>query len=80
MAGFGASTSLGPTIEMAGFGSVVDDEPVIEMAGSAPSPGSEPGIEMAGFARNCRYLPTVSRSIPSSRAIRHRDQPRSAKL
>jgi hypothetical protein len=36
---------------------------------------------MAGFELSSRkYLPTVSRSIPNSRAIRRRDQPPAAKL
>src|SRR5438552_4142956 len=44
------------------------------------SPGLDPAGEMAGFGSstcraNRRYRATVSRSIPSSRAIRRCDQP-----
>jgi hypothetical protein len=52
--------------------------PPFEMAGFASPESSEPVVEMAGFAEP-KYLLTVSRSIPSSRAIRRRDQPRSRK-
>lgn len=47
---------------------------------SSPStPSTEPRGGMAGFARpSCR--PTVSRSIPSSRAIRRRDHPFNANV
>lgn len=58
-----------PVIEMAGFGSPF-----------AGGPASEPGIEMAGFARSRRYRPTVSRFTRSSRAMRLRDQPWSARV
>jgi hypothetical protein len=47
--------------------------------GVASPASSSPVVEMTGFA-NRKYRPTVSRSIPSSRAIRRRDQPRSSKL
>ena len=53
--------------------------PAVGMAGFASPASSSPVVEMAGFA-NRKYRPTVSRSIPSSRAIRRRDQPRSSKL
>src|SRR6266705_6239840 len=50
------------------------------MAGFGPSTGSDPAGGMAGFGSstwraNRRYRATVSRSIPSSRAIRRWDQP-----
>ena len=51
------------------------------MAGFEFGSGSEPGAEMAGFDRaSTRYLPTVSRLMPSSRAIRRLDQPLPAKV
>jgi hypothetical protein len=51
------------------------------MAGFEFGSGSEPGGEMAGFGRaSKRYLPTVSRLMPSSRAIRRLDQPLPAKV
>jgi hypothetical protein len=47
--------------------------PALEMAGFASVGSSEPVVEMADFAkRRCRMI--VSRLIPSSRAIRRRDQ------
>src|SRR5438309_5200723 len=56
-------------------------EPGVEMAGFAAGSDAEPGVEMAGFDRaSRRYLPTVSRLIPSSRAIRRCDQPCAAKV
>ena len=56
-------------------------DPAVEMAGFEFGSGSEPGAEMAGFARaSTRYLPTVSRLMPSSRAIRRLDQPLPAKV
>src|SRR6266481_3085787 len=50
------------------------------MAGFGPWAGSDPAGGMAGFGpstwrANRRYRATVSRSIPSSRAIRRWDQP-----
>src|SRR5690606_1408212 len=76
-----------PGGEMAGFEapsfSAQSSAPVPPDAGAgspAPVAGfdpSEPGGEMAGFAPSnphSRYLRTVSRSIPSSRAIRRWDQ------
>jgi hypothetical protein len=51
-------------------------DPVGALAGfESPTPGSDPGGALAGFeaARKCRA--TVSRLIPSSRAIRRWDQP-----
>jgi len=51
------------------------------MAGFEFGSGSEPGVEMAGFDwASSRYLPTVSRLISSSRAIRRWDQPLPAKV
>src|SRR6266566_7647822 len=56
-------------------------EPGVEMAGFVPGSDSEPGVEMAGFDRaSPRYLPTVSRLMSSSRAIRRCDQPCSARV
>ena len=56
-------------------------EPEIGMAGFAAGSASEPGVEMAGFDRaSRRYLPTVSRLMSSSRAIRRWDQPCAAKV
>src|ERR1019366_5202183 len=53
----------------------------IGMAGFEFGSESEPGVEMAGFDRaSSRYLPTVSRWRPSSRAIRRLDQPLPAKV
>jgi len=49
------------------------------LAGFTSVASSEPGVEMAGFANN-KYRLTVSRLIPSSRAIRRRDQPRASKV
>src|SRR5271154_7065304 len=70
-----------PAVEMAGFGSGGGPEPEVGMAGFEFGSGSEPGVEMAGFGRaSRRYLPTVSRLIPSSRAIRRLDQPLPAKV
>ena len=64
---------------MAGFASDPPSEPGVEMAGFAVGSESEPRVEMAGFDRPSRtYLPTVSRLISSSRAIRRCDQPCSA--
>src|SRR5580693_594218 len=66
---------------MAGFESGGGPEPEIGMAGFEFGSGSEPGVEMAGFGRaSSRYLPTVSRLMSSSRAIRRLDQPLSAKV
>src|ERR1051326_267794 len=70
-----------PAVEMAGFGSESPSEPRVRMAAFAPGSDSEPGGEMAGFDRaSRRYLPTVSRLISSSRAIRRCDQPCAAKV
>src|SRR6266849_471682 len=56
-------------------------DPAVEMAGFGSGSPSEPGVEMAGFDRaSRRYLPIVSRLIPSSRAIRRCDQPCAAKV
>ena len=56
-------------------------EPRVEMAGFAAGSDAEPGVEMAGFDRaSRRYLPTVSRLMVSSRAIRRGDQPCAAKV
>src|SRR5271163_3864674 len=64
-----------PAVEMAGFGSAGGPEPEIGMAGFEFGSDSEPGVEMAGFGRaSSRYLPTVSRLMSSSRAIRRLDQ------
>ena len=66
---------------MAGFECGGGSEPEIGMAGFEFGSDSEPGVEMAGFARaSSRYLPTVSRLMPSSRAIRRLDQPLPAKV
>jgi hypothetical protein len=53
------------------------------MAGFEYSRPSDPAGRMAGFGGSSlqshrKYLPTVSRSIPSSRAILRRDQFRDA--
>src|SRR5437667_5131071 len=70
-----------PELQMAGFAAGSGSEPRVEMAGFAAGSDSEPGIEMAGFDRaSPRYLPTVSRLMSSSRAIRRRDQPCAAKV
>src|SRR6267378_5562184 len=70
-----------PAVEMAGFGSSSPSEPRVRMAGFAAESDAEPGVEMAGFDRaSRRYLPIVSRLIPSSRAIRRCDQPCAAKV
>src|ERR1035441_3147086 len=63
-----------------GLGGGVTSRPGGTMAGFSPSVGSNPAGEMAGFGSatwraNRRYRTTVSRSIPSSRAIRRWDQP-----
>jgi len=56
-------------------------DPAVEMAGFESGTASEPGIGMAGFGRaSSKYLPTVSRLMPSSRAIRRLDQPLPAKV
>ena len=61
---------------MAGFGSAGGSGPEVGMAGFEFGSGAEPGVEMAGFDRaGNRYLPTVSRLMSSSRAIRRLDQP-----
>jgi len=73
---------------MAGFdgsagvllGTVVTPEPGGTMAGFDPSTRSGPAGGMAGFGSSTwrakrRYRATVSRSTPSSRAIRRWDQP-----
>src|SRR5580704_14543866 len=66
---------------MAGFGSGGGPEPEIGMAGFEFGSESEPGVEMAGFGRaSSKYLPTVSRLMPSSRAVRQLDQPLRAKV
>src|SRR5512133_1516577 len=73
MAGFGgAAEGL--------LGAVVTSKPGGTMAGFGPPTGSDPAGEMAGFGSatwraNRRYRATVSRSMPSSRAIRRWDQP-----
>jgi hypothetical protein len=70
-----------PAVEMAGFESGGGPEPEIGMAGFEFGSGAEPGVEMAGFGRaSRRYLPTVPRLMPSSRAIRRLDQPLPAKV
>src|SRR5467141_911084 len=70
-----------PAVEMAGFGSGSPSEPRVRLAGFAAESDAEPGVEMAGFDRaSRRYLPIVSRLIPSSRAIRRCDQPCAAKV
>ena len=72
---------MDPVVEMAGFESGDGSEPGIRMAGFEFGSESEPGVEMAGFGRaSSRYLPTVSRLMPSSRAIRRLDQPLPAKV
>ena len=73
MAGFDGSVG-------GGLGGGVTSGPGGTMAGFSPSVGSDPAGEMAGFGSatsraNRRYRATVSRSIPSSRAIRRWDQP-----
>ena len=45
------------------------------MAGFAAPPGSSPGVEMAGFETSPRCRATVSRLMPSVRAIRRLDHP-----
>src|SRR5713101_5334446 len=56
-------------------------DPAVEMAGFGSGSALEPRVEMAGFDRsNRRYLPTVSRLTPNSRAIRRRDQPPAASV
>src|SRR3974390_1626134 len=66
---------------MAGFGFEPLWEPRVRLAGFESAAVSEPVVEMAGFElSNRRYLPTVSRLIPNSRAIRPRDQPPAAKV
>ena len=46
------------------------------MAGFDFGSGSEPPVEMAGFGRaSNRYFPTVSRLMPSLRAIHRLDKP-----
>ena len=66
---------------MAGFESGGGPEPEIGMAGFEFASESEPGVEMAGFGRaSSKYLLTVSRVMPSSRAIRRLDQPLPAKV
>src|ERR1700691_2323274 len=57
------------------------EDPAVEMAGFESEDGSAPGVGMAGFGRaSSKYLPTVSRLMPSSRAIRRLDQPLPAKV
>ena len=73
-----SSTRQRPGGRMAGFGSASPVEPAVEMAGFESAPTSDPAVEMAGFAGS-RYLRTVPRSMPSSRAIRRRDHPRAAR-
>src|SRR5437899_1735521 len=73
MAGFGGSAGML-------LGTVITSGPGGTMAGFAPSTGSDPAGGMAGFGSstwraNRRYRATVSRSTPSSRAIRRWDQP-----
>ena len=66
---------------MVGFESGEGSEPGIGMAGFEFGSESEPAVEMAGFARaSSKYLPTVSRLMSSSRAIRRLDQPLPAKV
>jgi len=68
MTGFGTGGFSDPAGRMAGFDENSDSEP----GGGTPL-SREP---VAGFDRLSRtYLPTVSRLIPSSRAIRRLDQP-----
>src|SRR5580700_10792407 len=70
-----------PAVEMAGFESWEGSKPEVGMAGFGFESDSEPGVEMAGFGRaSRRYLPTVSRLMPSSRAIRRLDQPLPVKV
>src|SRR5882724_3766785 len=73
MAGFGRSTGVL-------LGAVITSEPGGTLAGFGASIGADPAGEMAGFGSsawraNRRYRATVSRSIPSSRAILRWDQP-----
>src|SRR5208283_3181600 len=66
---------------LAGFDSASPFEPGGTLAGFAAGSYSEPEVEMAGFDRASRkYLPTVSRLMASSRAIRRWDQPLHAKV
>jgi hypothetical protein len=75
MAGFDPSGCLDPVIEMAAFEFKGASEPVVGMAGFELSAWLDPGVEMAAFDRLSRsYLATVSRSTPSSRAMRRYDQ------
>jgi hypothetical protein len=61
-----------PAVGMAGFGSPSGEEPGVEMAGFD---SSDPTIALlTGFPSACKYLRTVSRSIPSSRAMALCDQ------
>src|ERR1700689_360124 len=70
-----------PAGEMAGFESGEGSEPEIGLAGFEFGSESEPGVEMAGFGRaSSKYLPTVSRLMPRSRAIPRLDQPLPAKV
>lgn len=57
--------------------------PVGTMAGFGSKPTSEPVGGMAGFetgSGGCKYRPTVSRCMPSSRAILRADQPLAASV
>src|SRR5580704_1285946 len=73
--------AVDPAVEMAGFDSGPGSEPEVGMAGFEFGSGSEPEVGMAGFDRaSARYLPTVSRLMPSSRAMRRLDQPLPAKV
>ena len=66
---------------MAGFGAGTLSDPAGRMAGFEESSTSDPAGGMAGFERPSRtYLPTVSRWIPSSRAMRRPDQPLATKV
>ena len=66
-----------PTVRLA-LAATTRGDPAVRMAGFEPPGPSEPAVGMAGFASS-RYLRTVPRSMPSSRAIRRRDHPRVAR-
>ena len=70
-----------PVSGMAGFDSHTGSEPVSGMAGFAAGSEAEPVSTLAGFEPASRkWRPTVSRWMPSSRAMRRWDQPCAAKV
>ena len=79
----GLGGRVGVAVRLAGRQTIIEDglepaeasEPRVGMAGFESAVPSAPGVAMAGFTAE-RYRHTVSRWMPSSRAMRRCDQPR----